>query len=91
MTQAEERPNLDAVLFIRRLADWNTRAVLNEHQFNPDHIIAHDPLALDTSIPEDDQDWADVRWTDYVAQFLNRSRPKRMVCSFISFLDNSTE
>jgi hypothetical protein len=87
MRLSEERSTLDAVLFIRRISRWNAQAILNEHQFNPDHVIAHDPFAPDLSIPEDDRDWADVRWTEYVAQFLNQTRPKKMV-SYVGLFGN---
>jgi len=80
MDMSEERPTLAGILFLQRKGTHDAHAVLNEHQFHPGYVVTHDFMAHE--VPQDDSnEQTDVRWADYVAHFLNKTRPKMMVCS----------
>ena len=87
MELAEEQPTLIGVLFIQSKGghDAHANAILNEHQFHPGYVVTHDFLARNVSKLgtedqyEGDDEWIDIRWADFVAQFLNKTRPKTMV------------
>jgi hypothetical protein len=80
MIMSEERHTLAGILFLQRKGTHDAHAVLNEHQFRPGYVITHDFMAHE--VPQDDgNEQTDVRWADYVAHFLNKTRPKVMVCS----------
>jgi pyocin large subunit-like protein len=93
MKLAEERSTLAGVLFFQSKGGHNAHAILNEHQFHPAYVVTHDFVTHNASKPEtEDQDkgddkWIDIRWADFVAQFLNKARPKTMVCSSFTTLN----
>jgi sulfur transfer complex TusBCD TusB component (DsrH family) len=74
---ADNLPTLNGVLFLRRKGNQNAHAILNEHLFAPGYCITHDFLAR--NVEEEVDEYADICLADYVAQFLNKSRPKLMV------------
>ena len=84
MELAEEQPTLIGVLFIQSKGGHDAHAILNEHQFHPGYIVTHDFLAcivskLGTEDQDEGDEWIDIQWADFVAQFLNKTRPKTMV------------
>ena len=95
MELAEERPTLIGVLFIRSKGGHDAHAILNEHQFHPGYVVTHDFLAHNVSKLgtedqyEGDDEWVDIRWADFVAQFLNKTRPKTMVGFSFTSLNNA--
>ncbi|KIM88059.1 hypothetical protein PILCRDRAFT_3754 [Piloderma croceum F 1598] len=77
MIMSEEQPTLAGILFLQRKGTHNAHAVLNEHQFRPGYVVTHDFMAHE--VPQDDgNEQTDMRWADYVAHFLNKTRPKVM-------------
>ena len=80
MDMTEERPALAGILFLQRKGTHDAHAVLNEHQFCPGYVVTHNFMAFEV-LQDDSNEQTDVQWADYVAHFLNKTRPKVMVCS----------
>ena len=76
MELADKLPTLNGVLFLQCKGNQNAHAILNEHLFTPEYCVTHDFLAQ--NVEEEVDEYADIRWANYVAQFLNKSQPKLM-------------
>ena len=85
MDMSEEQPALAGLLFLQCKGTHDAHAVLNEHQLHPGYVVTHDFMAHE--VPQDNgNEQTDIRWADYVAHFLNKTRPDVMVCSPVSWM-----